>query len=91
MDYAKEFIDKLTKEEKEALGDIIKTPNKDLLKQVKIEDLKEKKTLVGLLELFKKIHTKKPTEKTKDIIISLIADLEEVNKRIDRITKWLAH
>lgn len=56
-----------------------------LLKEVKNWDYEYKRELIAQIETFKAIHKKNENIKTKEIVIALTKELEEVNNRIDRI------
>ena len=83
-------MQKLKPEDIKLLKEIIQTPYSTLLQEIKEQDYQEKKSLIGMLDTFKQIHKKQPSDTTKDIIINLIADLEEVNARIERIKRWIS-
>jgi hypothetical protein len=77
-DGTKEFVNKLSKEEKKLLKEILHTPQRQLLEQVKYEDLKEKQSLINMIATFKKLHR-------VAIVDKLTEELEKVNKRIDNL------
>ena len=67
------------------LLDIITTPTKHLMREVKDQDLKDKQGLIKEIDTFKAIYRKNKDTKIKDIIIELTKELEKTNNRIDRI------
>lgn len=67
------------------LLEIITTPTKHLMRDVKDKDLKDKQELIKEIETFKNIYKKNKDIKIKEIIIALIKELEEVNFRIEEI------
>lgn len=69
------------------LKEIITTPYSELFKQVKEQDLKDKKELIEEIETFKKLYKKSKDLKIKNIIEELTKELEETNNRIERIKK----
>jgi hypothetical protein len=77
-DGTKEFVNKLSKEEKKLLKEILHTPQRQLLEQVKYEDLKEKQSLINMIATFKKLHR-------VAIVDKLTEELEKVNKRIENL------
>lgn len=76
---------KLKKACAELLLEIITTPTKHLMKEVKDQDLKDKQELLKEIDTFKAIYRKNKDIKIKEIIIELTQELEETNGRIDRI------
>jgi hypothetical protein len=82
-------MQKLQKEDIDLIKEILQTPYSTILKEIKDQDYKEKKSLIDMLDTFQKIHKDNPSDTVKDIIINLIADLDTVNHRIDRIKIWL--
>lgn len=78
---------KLRKACADLLLDIITTPTKHLMREVKDQDLKDKQELIKEIETFKSIYKKNKDIKIKEIIIALTQELEETNGRIERIKK----
>jgi len=78
---------KFTKAEITLIIDILKTPYSQLFKEIQSQNYKEKKELIAQLKTFKKIYKKCPTATTKQIIIHLFGELEEINQRTDKAKK----
>ena len=82
---------KLKPTEIQLLKEVIKTPRKKLLQEVKDHDLKEKQWLIETIEYYKKLYKfrKTPDKAVREIIQDFIKDLQEVNGRIIRLKEWI--
>lgn len=78
---------KLRKTCADLLLEIITTPTKRLLQEVRERDYKDKQELIKEIETFQAIYKKSKDLKVKEIIVALTKELEETNLRIGRIRK----
>lgn len=89
QDGTKEFVSKLTKEQKDFILKLLHTPIKEMLRQIKDVDWLDKKELVDHLHTFQKIHKQNPTKESKSIIEDTLKELEKVDSRIKTLKEVL--
>lgn len=80
-------MQKLRRENKELIKEILKIPYPVLLKEILERDYKDKKEILIQIDTFKVAYKKTGDAKAKEIVNELIKELEEMNSRIDRLKK----